>query len=249
MDRLITVTEKIYQAVSSNVSSVQVSGISRTNTIEVDFGDDPIIMDNKTYILEVLNVSFVNSMPNIKPPRNTIKYGSSTLTIPTGRYSFKDLFSYIDDGTSGEVKFEMNTLTAKVSMNNTAIVQTTDLLKDLIGFTSASYAVGTHIAEKIFTIDDYSSVFITCDQIKSNHNFSYYGVSSRIRAMYSFSLVDFNSYQTISLGKSNAFVSTISITSKLDRLRFSLLDEHGRPLNFGETESEFRILCNIRRMS
>ena len=134
MDRLITVTEKIYQAVSSNVSSVQVSGISRTNTIEVDFGDDPIIMDNKTYILEVLNVSFVNSMPNIKPPRNTIKYGSSTLNIPTGRYSFKDLFSYIDDGTSGVVKFEMNTLTAKVSMNNTAIVQTTDLLKDLIGF-------------------------------------------------------------------------------------------------------------------
>lgn len=240
--------ERIYQAVSTNSYSIQVSGRSENHEMNIDFGSEPLIMDSKAYTIELLNCSFVNAMPNIKAPKNTIKYGASTLTLPTGRFNYEDLFEYIDTNTTGKVKLSINTITAKVTMINTVIVNTTSLLKDILGFPNASYAIGTSTAPNVLNIDDYKSVNIMCDQIMDYHLSSINGKTRRNKCMYTFPILT-KSYATESLVKLNPFTSTLTPTYKLESLHFYLTDEYGRALFFGDSSSEFTIMCNIKRIS
>lgn len=234
------ILDKIYKAITYNVDQPKFIGISNDAHITIPF-QPPLITNNDTFTISIQNLSFLNSMPNIKTGVNdTIKHGSNIIKIDQGRYSFQSIFESMPTGLS----FEISTLTGKITMNNDETVTSTTLLKDNFGFTQASYAPGEHVAEGVPSIESFSRVILTCDEIAAETATSFAG---NIQNVHNFSIARDDNYQAIILNQTVPMNSTLIRTDRIDYLHFHLIDEKNNPLFFGEHSSEFQLTGTISR--
>lgn len=231
--------EKIYNALTPNVFQPKFYGESDDAHVTIPL-QPPIIMNNNPFTITLINFNFVNAMPNIKTGINDkIIYGSDVITIPQGRYSFKNIFDIMPEGLT----FELNTIEGKIKMTSDETITQTNLLLYNFGFTQEIYPVGTHIAENVASIDEYNRFHLICDEVLNETA----GLKGNTNIVYSQALSNQHNYATIELFKSGENNATIAPTDRLSYLHFHLIDNNGNILDFGNHKSEFQIFGAINR--
>lgn len=211
----------------------------RGNVLECTFSP-PIVLD-RPHAIGLVNFAAFNSIPNVDESNRWLHYDENgTLDIPKGAYEIVDIEAYMQEWLGGperiSLKANNNTMRCAIkSAVHTIHFGKPNSIGKLLGFGPRSLTPGAwHESDLPVNIMTVNMICIECNIAVGSY------VNGEIaHTIFAFSPPVPPGYKMI-LSPQNIIYNRVN-ANVIDRLRIDIVDQEGRPIDFGGEEVSVRL--------
>ena len=204
----------------------------RSNVLECVFSPPVVLAPGKTHYVGLVEFVAYNAMPNVDHTNQVFRYGSDKreILIPRGAYEITAIKEYLKEKLGADnIALKANNSTLKCSLKCAYEVDFSHegSIGRLLGFERQVYAAYTwHESELPIDIFSINTIRVECNiatgsYVNGSIAHTIFAFSPNVPPGYKMAL----SPRTIIYNRIN--------TSTIDRLSISIVDQDGRPVDFG----------------